>query len=393
MYSFKLTMSAVICQTIQSTVSVPAHAKMHGPLHWPSGSTKERNNKPPTLRIVASEPSPSVSHHDNSMAAPPALPHTHASPSRVGFTDAQSVKSHQQRNTEEKVEVSFPGRPSGHTRTQSTSVISESSADQGSRSAQRHCRSRASSSSGIERNPRSRLRLPSMLATVLTQSKAPAQPRESTNDPELLGSFAPTTSPRPRLRSLLTGTKTPPEFSGALSSSSSSPSQRPTPSARPSSALRVGHGHGYGTEPRRRHRSDAPRAGITRHWRSVSDAPPLDPPGSPDLPSICRTPSSYSSSDYFPTAPSSAGPTTPVHTGAILPLKLERRKSEASSLHPVLENLERTSLFRVVTACATCGMRGSNFPCCPKCGEMWCSRACRLQKGNGKKHICSKTAA
>ena len=359
----------------------------------PSGSTKERNNKPPTLRIVASEPSPSPSHHDDSMAVPPPLPHTHASPSRMGSTDAQSVKSHQQHNIEEKAEVPFPTRPSGHTRTQSTSVISESSADHDSRSARRHRRSRASSSSGIERNPRSRPRLPSMLATVLTQRKAPAQPRESTNDPELLGSFAPTTSPRPRLRSLLTGTKTPPEYSGALSSSSSSPSQLPTPSARRPSALRVGHG--YGTEPRRRHRSDAPRAGITRHWRSASDAPPVDPPGSPDLPSICRTPSSYSNSDYFPTAPSSAGPTTPVHTGAILPahnLKLERRKSEASSLHPVLENLEQTSLFRVVTACATCGKRGSNFPCCPRCGEMWCSRVCRLQKGNGKKHVCSKTA-
>ncbi|PIL22547.1 hypothetical protein GSI_15236 [Ganoderma sinense ZZ0214-1] len=389
MYSFKLTMSAVICQTVQSTFSVPLRANMHGSLNWPSGSTKERNSKP-TLRIVASEPSPTISHHDDSMTVPSAFPHTHASSSRVGSTDTQHVKSHQQHNVEEKVEVLFPG----HARTQSTSVISESTANQGSRSARRHRRTRAASSSSIERNPRSRPRLPSMLATVLTQSKAPAEPRESTNDPELIGSFAPTTSPRPRLRSLLSGTRTPPEFSGALSSSSSSPSQLPTPFARRPSALRVGHG--YGTEPRRRHRSDAPRPGVTRHWRSLSDAPLIDPPGSPDLPSICRTPSSYSSSDCFPTAPSSAGPMTPVHTGATLPAgtpKMERRKSEASSLHPVLENLERTSLFRIVTACATCGKRGSNFPCCPKCGEMWCSRACRLQKGNGKKHVCSRTAA
>ena len=36
MYSFKLTMSAVICQTVQSTVSIPAHAKMSGSLHWVS---------------------------------------------------------------------------------------------------------------------------------------------------------------------------------------------------------------------------------------------------------------------------------------------------------------------------------------------------------------------
>nr|VWP00411.1 Type III secretion system ATPase [Ganoderma boninense] len=411
MYSFKLTMSAVICQTVQSSLSVPPHTKMHGSLHWvsfptdgllnhphhpttslsqPSGSTKKQNNKPPTLRVVASEPYPSLAHRDDSMAVPPAPPHTHASPSRIASTDAHDLKSHQQHNTHDKAEVPFPG----HARTQSTSVISEPTADHGSRSARRSRRTRAASSSNVEHNPRSRPRLPSMLATVLTQSKAPAQPRESTNDPDLLGSFAPTTSPRPRLRSLLSGTKAPPEFSGALSSSSSSPSQLSTPSARRPSALRVSHG--YGTEPRRRHRSDAPRAGTTQHWRSASDAPPIDPPGSPDLPSICRTPSSYSSSDNFPTAPSSAGPTTPVHTGPTLPtstLKMVRRKSEASSLHPVLENLERTSLFRVVTACATCGKCGSNFPCCPKCGEMWCSRACRLQKGNGKKHICSKTAA
>ena len=316
-------------------------------------------------------------------------PHPHASASRVDSTDVPDVKRQQQHVVGEKTEVPFPERTPSHTRTQSTSVISESGADPDSHSARRPRRARAASSPGIEHNPRPRPRLPSMLATVLIQNKAPAQPRESTNDPELLGSFTPTSSPRPRLRSLLSGTNASPEFSGTLSSSSS-PSQPPTPPLRRPSALRVGRG--YGTEPRRRHRSDAPRAGITRHWRSASDAAPIesDHPGSPDLPSICRTPSSYSSSDY-PTAPSSAGPTTPVHTGVTLPVKPDRRKSEASSLHPVLENLERTSLFRVVTACATCGKRGSNFPCCPKCGEMWCSRACRLQKGNGKKHVCSKT--
>ncbi|KAI1789607.1 hypothetical protein LXA43DRAFT_1152487 [Ganoderma leucocontextum] len=386
-------MSAVICQTVQSTFSVPPHAKMHGPLHWPSGSTRERNNKPPALRIVASESSPSLPHHDSdSMAVTPARsPHTHASSSRVNSTDAPNVKRHQQHNAGERAEVPFPGRPSAHPRTQSTSVIGESSADLGSCAVRPHRRTRAASSPGIER--RARPRLPSMLATVLTQNKAPAQPRESTNDPELLGSFTPTSSPRPRLRSLLFGTNTPPEFSGAPSSSFSSPSQLPTPTPRRPSALRVGHS--YGTEPRRRRQSDAPRArvGIGRHWRSASASeapPPIDPPGSPDLPSICRTPSSYSSSDYFTTTPSSAGPTTPVHTGVVLPIKPDGRKSEASSLHPVLENLEQTSMFRVLTACATCGKRGSNFPCCPKCGEMWCSRPCRLQKGNGKRHICSK---
>ncbi|KAI0372144.1 hypothetical protein BV20DRAFT_98943 [Pilatotrama ljubarskyi] len=121
-----------------------------------------------------------------------------------------------------------------------------------------------------------------------------------------------------------------------------------------------------------------------RRRQSVTST--VDSP-STSIPSICRTPSSYSGSEYFPTAPSSAGPATPVHAATVLP---QARKSE-SSLYPVLESLERSSMFCVQTACATCGKHGSNFPCCPRCGEMWCSRSCRLQRGNGKRHICSKS--
>ncbi|KAH9942875.1 hypothetical protein B0H21DRAFT_505985 [Amylocystis lapponica] len=108
-------------------------------------------------------------------------------------------------------------------------------------------------------------------------------------------------------------------------------------------------------------------------------------PDSPTVPSICRTPSSERDSDYFPTAPSSAGPVTPIHSADHSP------RPFFESLHPVLESLEDESKFRVKTFCATCKKAGSNFPCCPRCGDKWCSRACRLQ--GGKKHVCTRGTA
>ena len=83
-----------------------------------------------------------------------------------------------------------------------------------------------------------------------------------------------------------------------------------------------------------------------------------------------------------------------MHGATALPLPRKGDSGSATAtLHPVLESLERASMFRVQTACAGCGRRGSNFPCCPKCGEMWCSRACRLKKGDGKRHVCAKKSA
>ncbi|KAJ7820254.1 hypothetical protein B0H14DRAFT_2834261 [Mycena olivaceomarginata] len=54
-------------------------------------------------------------------------------------------------------------------------------------------------------------------------------------------------------------------------------------------------------------------------------------------------------------------------------------------IHPTLEGLERGSRVgtgRVV--CAGCGTSGVNFPRCPRCTKMWCSRACRTAPG----HLC-----
>ncbi|KAI0770314.1 hypothetical protein C8Q74DRAFT_1274758 [Fomes fomentarius] len=314
-------------------------------------------------------------------------------------------------NVDAAMSTTTPAHPS-HTRAKSTTVSSASPA------LRPHRRVRAASSATMTSNTStSRPRLPSMLASVLTHQKMPAQPRPAPLDPELVGSFAPTSSPRPRLHSLLSGGPGG-AGAGACTSCYSSTAatlvlSRASQSTPPSSSR-------FGTDPRPRvrHQSDVHRQHRASsalpfqfHTRphshscsrtrtspaAVQDVDDIDPPPSPDLPSICRTPSSYSysESDYFPTAPSSAGPPTPVHTAATLPPSAGAaaaacRKSKKESLHPVLEGLERASLFRVRTACATCGKYGSNFPCCPKCGEMWCSRACRLQKGDGKRHVCAR---
>lgn len=44
-----------------------------------------------------------------------------------------------------------------------------------------------------------------------------------------------------------------------------------------------------------------------------------------------------------------------------------------------LAALEASSkLMRMAVTCAICGMSGRDFPRCPKCGDAWCSRACRM---------------
>lgn len=60
--------------------------------------------------------------------------------------------------------------------------------------------------------------------------------------------------------------------------------------------------------------------------------------------------------------------------------------AETQKLHPVLEGLERKSRVSCSSQCSTCLKSGRDFPRCGRCGQMWCSRDCRLQ--GGKKHIC-----
>ncbi|KAI0770315.1 hypothetical protein C8Q74DRAFT_890959 [Fomes fomentarius] len=90
--------------------------------------------------------------------------------------------------------------------------------------------------------------------------------------------------------------------------------------------------------------------------------------------SSSRTPSI----DSLDTASSSEAPSTP------------RTQHE---LPPTLQDLERTSRFRVQSVCTTCKRVGSNFPSCAKCGDMWCSRECRVGTTGAGSHACHGRSA
>lgn len=96
---------------------------------------------------------------------------------------------------------------------------------------------------------------------------------------------------------------------------------------------------------------------------TATHSPVSSPPGTPPLPSISRT-------DI---------PSSPVSPPLLL-----------SETAQTLVLLEKNSKFCARTfQCATCGRAGSDFPRCAKCGELWCSRECRLN--GGKRHICTRT--
>ncbi|TFK91110.1 hypothetical protein K466DRAFT_342874 [Polyporus arcularius HHB13444] len=90
-----------------------------------------------------------------------------------------------------------------------------------------------------------------------------------------------------------------------------------------------------------------------------------------------RSPSPTPSIDSVDTASSSEAPATP-RTNSILAHELPASSS--------LEELERTSRFRVPCVCTSCKRAGSNFPSCAKCGDVWCSRDCRV--GTAGTHAC-----
>ncbi|TFK40546.1 hypothetical protein BDQ12DRAFT_457197 [Crucibulum laeve] len=67
---------------------------------------------------------------------------------------------------------------------------------------------------------------------------------------------------------------------------------------------------------------------------------------------------------------------------------LPHDRESDSQLHPILASLERKSkLCSRRVYCSSCKKPGTDYPRCGKCGEMWCSRDCRLL--GGKRHICS----
>lgn len=97
---------------------------------------------------------------------------------------------------------------------------------------------------------------------------------------------------------------------------------------------------------------------------------------SPKIPYITRT---QPSSPIFPPSPTSSSSSIMHHNP---------HSNMSSDLHPILASLERKSrICTRATQCSTCGKPGADFPRCSKCGEMWCSRPCRLV--DGKRHICA----
>ncbi|KAJ4482159.1 hypothetical protein J3R30DRAFT_2133187 [Lentinula aciculospora] len=94
----------------------------------------------------------------------------------------------------------------------------------------------------------------------------------------------------------------------------------------------------------------------------------------PSVPRITRT-SSYDTHSSVSSSPSLLDSTLP-------PARLK-----PTDMNPILSELERKSKLCIeVAGCATCGKSGTDYPRCSKCGEMWCSRPCRLR--GGKKHLC-----
>ncbi|KAJ8080599.1 hypothetical protein PM082_017433 [Marasmius tenuissimus] len=130
----------------------------------------------------------------------------------------------------------------------------------------------------------------------------------------------------------------------------------------------------------RRHKARRRCQSLTDHVHDSDND--LDPPASPtssvfSIPSISRA-SLYDES----TSPASASSVN------LLEDSDSPAVSHKTDMNPILHDLEKRSRFCTSrAACSTCGKQGSDFPRCGKCGELWCSRSCRLRDGN--KHICS----
>ncbi|KZT12044.1 uncharacterized protein LAESUDRAFT_710544 [Laetiporus sulphureus 93-53] len=212
-------------------------------------------------------------------------------------------------------------------------------------------RTRSSSSAELSHFTSKQACRPFLTTRVTLPTIAPAILHTPQDELELLGSFTPTSPSRQSLRSLLHSR---------------------------SSSWAFFEGIGEEDDDGLHHFSPS--------QNGSSENSPETSPHLPSftIPSICRTPPSYAGSEYFPTAPSSAGPPTPVGDLSSSP------HVRPKALRPSLESLEDTSKFCVQAHCAACKRVGSNFPCCPRCGEMWCSRECRLQGSSGKRHVCRK---
>ncbi|CAE6498896.1 unnamed protein product [Rhizoctonia solani] len=75
------------------------------------------------------------------------------------------------------------------------------------------------------------------------------------------------------------------------------------------------------------------------------------------------------------------------------PSGLGRSALPLPKLDPVLAALEKSSKLKSKSVCLNCKKKGDNYPCCPRCGEAWCSRECRVEANKGGKHVCKRAVS
>jgi hypothetical protein len=85
-------------------------------------------------------------------------------------------------------------------------------------------------------------------------------------------------------------------------------------------------------------------------------------------------------------------PSSPVSPRKPRPLRSPSYATNSTTImNPILAKLERDSKFCAIKiVCSTCGKVGHGYPRCSRCGDMWCSRTCRIGS-EGKKHVCRRT--
>ena len=136
-----------------------------------------------------------------------------------------------------------------------------------------------------------------------------------------------------------------------------------------------------------------PLRSATTSLREFTSVPPYTNPSSPR-----RRRTSYASKSSYSGDSQSSFPNVPYITRTLpTPIRPPSLISSSSSmtshhadsdLHPTLAQLEKKSKFcKQKLYCSTCRKAGTDFPRCAKCGEMWCSRSCRLV--GGKRHVCN----
>ncbi|KAH9922771.1 uncharacterized protein BXZ73DRAFT_104004 [Epithele typhae] len=102
-----------------------------------------------------------------------------------------------------------------------------------------------------------------------------------------------------------------------------------------------------------------------------------------------RRSSSRSSVDSLATASSSEAPATPKSASLVgldearVGEHRDRSSPSPSASVAALEEIERTSRFSKPSVCTGCKRAGANYPTCARCGDDWCSRACRTGATHG----------